>query len=141
MTYRRKIKMDIQLTSFILGICSVLVIAVSVVSVYAIVKVVNLNREVKDNGVWAILEFEKLTKDLDDRESSLARQIDETNKLIDSRCDKLYEKVMKNRNPRSEMFEMADKDGFRSGILQILNKEEEGNGLKDRILELINKTT
>lgn len=137
--------MDIQLASFILGIVSVLVIAMSVVSVYALVKVVKLRSDY--NGMCAFndkefrlmrtyndQEFENLKKELDNR-------IGITYRDMDSRCDKLYEKIMKNKNPRTEMFEMADKDGFRSGILQILNKDEEGNGLKDRILELINKTT
>jgi hypothetical protein len=133
--------MDIQLTSFILGIVSVLVIAVSVVSVYAIVKLVKLKNEFNSHMMWDVQENERLKNDLNNRELSLIQQIRDTNKLIDSRCDKLYEKIMKNRHPLKEMIGTAEENGFRSGILQILNKEEEGNGLKDRILELINKTT
>lgn len=141
MTYRRKIKMDIQLASFILGIVSVLVIAMSVVSVLAIVKVVKLKNDNNGMAAYVTQEFQKFRNDLDNRESSLNQSIIDLSKSVDSRCDKLYEKIMKNKNPRTEMFEMADKDGFKSGILQLLNKEDEGNGLKDRILELINKTT
>ena len=140
MTYRRKIKMDIQLTSFILGIVSVLVIAMSVVSVYALVKVVKLKNDNNGMAAYVTQEFIKFRNDLDNRESSIRQDIIDINKSVDSRCDKLYEKVMNNRSLRSKMCEMTDKDGFRSGILQILNKEEEGDGLKDRILELINKT-
>ena len=43
--------MEIQLTSFILGICSVLVIAIGIVSVYAIVKVMKLKEQVQNNGI------------------------------------------------------------------------------------------
>ena len=133
--------MDIQLTSFILGIVSVLVIAMSIVSVYAVSKVVKLKNEFNAHMMWDAQENERMRNDINNRETSITQLILDTNKLIDSRSDKLYEKIMKNKNPRTEMFEMADKDGFRSGILQILNKDEEGNNLKDRILQLINKTT
>ena len=133
--------MDIQVTSFILGMCAMLVTAVVVGSVFAVVKVVKVSEKVKTNGYWAMDEFEKLRKDLDDREASLARQIDDTNKSVDSRCDKLYEKIMRTRSPKNEVFQMADESGFKETLLKVLNKEEEGNGLKDRILQLINKTT
>jgi hypothetical protein len=125
LAYRRKIKMSIELTSFILGIISVLVIGVSVVSVVAIVKVMKLKEWLINTNV----EFERVRKTINDGNA-------ETFRLVDSRCDKLYEKIMKTKNP---VLEMADKDGFKSNLLQVLNKEDEGNDLKNRILQLINK--
>jgi hypothetical protein len=134
--------MEIQLTSFILGIVSVLVIAMAVVSVYSIVKVMKLKQYASNTQIWAAQEFERIRKDIDDRYNETIRGIDETNKSIDSRCDKLYEKIIKNKSPLKTMIERhpeLDNDEFKSGILQILNKEDEGNDLRNRILTLMNK--
>lgn len=124
--------MNIQLASFILGIVSVLVIAMSVVSVYAIVKIVKLKNDFNAHMMWAAQENERIRKDLNDRG-------DELDRAIDSRCDKIYEKIMKNKSPKNEVFEMTDNDGFKKSLLQVLNKEDEGNDLKNRILQLMNK--
>jgi hypothetical protein len=124
--------MEIQLTSFILGIVSVLVIAVSVVSVVAIVKVMKLKADCTGVNIWASQEFESLKKEID-------HKIGNTYKDMDSRFDKFYEKIMKNKSPKNEVFEMADKNGFKESLLQVLNKEDEGNDLKNRILQLMNK--
>jgi len=80
--------MEIQLASFVLGMSLVLVIAMAIVSVYAIVKVMRLNKTVYDNGIWASQEFENLKKDLDNR-------IGNTYRDMDSRLDKLYSKIIK----------------------------------------------
>jgi hypothetical protein len=126
--------MDIQVTSFILGIVSVLVIAMAVVSVVAIVKVMKLKLDHNNLSIWSNQEFESLKKEID-------HKIGNTYKDMDSRFDKFYEKIMKNKSPKNEVFEMADKVGFKENLLQVLNKEDEGNDLKNRILQLINKTT
>jgi hypothetical protein len=60
----------------------------AIVSVYAIVKVMRLNKTVYDNGIWASQEFENLKKDLDNR-------IGNTYRDMDSRLDKLYSKIIK----------------------------------------------
>jgi hypothetical protein len=78
------------------------------------------------------VEKEKDTADLDHKIGIIYRD-------MDSRFDKFYEKIMKNKSPRTEVFEMADKNGFRESLLQVLNKEDEGNDLKNRILQLMNK--
>lgn len=130
--------MDIQITSFILGMYTVLMVALVSGSVYAIVKVIKLRRELEETHMAFNNEIERVTKDREDEMASVYGLIDNTTKSIDSRYDKLYEKIMKYQTPKNRVFEMADKDGFKSGILQVLNKENEGNDLKDRILQLIN---
>ena len=131
--------MDIQLTSFILGMSLVLVIAMAAVSVYAIVKVVKLKNDHNSFCMWSSQEFDKLRKENETKDTELEHKIGIVYRDIDSRLDKLYEKIMKNKNPRAEVFEMADKPGFKETLRSILNKEEEGNELKNRILELMNK--
>lgn len=135
--------MSIELTSFILGICSVLVIATAVVSVYALVKVIKLKQWVMNLNISTAQEFERVRKDNKDLDGTICRHIDDTSKLIDSRCDKLYEKIIRNKYPLKTMIERhpeLDNDEFKTGIQQILDKEDEGNDLKNRILQLINKT-
>lgn len=134
--------MEIQLTSFILGMGLVLVIAVAVVSVVAIVKVMRLNKTVYNNAVWANTEFENTRKVFDTKDLELDHKIGNIYRDMDSRIDKLYEKIIKNKSPLKTMIERhpeLDNDEFKSGILQILNKEDEGNDLKNRILQLMNK--
>lgn len=80
--------MDIQLTSFILGIVSVLVIAVSIVSVYAMVKVMKFKSAHSGLSIWVSQEFESLKKDID-------HKIGNTYRDMDSRFDKQYRKIIK----------------------------------------------
>jgi hypothetical protein len=129
--------MDIQ--SFILGMSLVLVIAMAVVSVYAIVKVMKLKADLMGLNIWSNQEIENLKKQFGTKDMALDYKIGNIYKDMDSRLDKLYEKIMKNKSPKNEVFEMADKDGFKKSLLQVLNNEDEGNDLKNRILQLMNK--
>ena len=131
--------MDIQLTSFILGMSLVLVIAMAAVSVYAIVKVVKLNNDHTGLSMWSSQEFDKLRKENETKDMELDHKIGIIYRDIDSRLDKLYEKIMKTKSPKNEVFEMADKDGFKDTLLKVFRNEDEGKDLKNRILELMNK--
>jgi hypothetical protein len=127
--------MEIQLASFILGICSVLVITMGIISVYVVVKVMRLKDDYKNLSIWVSQEFENLRKERDVHEN-------DTNKAIDSRCDKLYEKIMKDKYPLKMMIGRhpeLDNDEFKSGIIKMLDEDNE-NDLNNRIRELIKKT-
>lgn len=80
--------MNIELTSFILGIVSVLVIAVSIVSVYAMVKVMKFKSDHSGLSIWVSQEFESLKKEID-------HKIGNTYRDMDSRFDKQYSKIIK----------------------------------------------
>lgn len=131
--------MDIQLTSFILGMSLVLVIAMAAVSVYAIVKVVKLKNDHNSLSMWSAQEFDKLRKVQETKDMELDHKIGNVYRDMDSRLDKLYEKVMKTKSPKNEVFQMADESGFKETLLKVFKNEEEGNGLKNRILEIMNK--
>ncbi len=72
--------------SFILGIASVVVIATAVVAVYAFVKVSKANRN-----------FDNLCRELDTTRQDLyrytAERVDDVIRMLDSRCDKLENKL------------------------------------------------
>lgn len=131
--------MEIQLTSFILGMSLVLVIAMAAVSVYSIVKVMKLKHDLINQNNWIVQVFETQRVEKEKDTADLDHKIGIIYRDMDSRFDKFYEKIMKNKSPRTEVFEMADKNGFRESLLQVLNKEDEGNDLKNRILQLMNK--
>ena len=131
--------MEIQLTSFILGMSLVLVIAMAVVSVYSIVKVMKLKHDLINQNNWIVQVFETQRVEKEKDTADLDHKIENIYRDMDSRLDKLYEKIIKNRSPKNEVFEMADKDGFKKSLLQVLNNEDEGNDLKNRILQLMNK--
>jgi trans-2-enoyl-CoA reductase len=131
--------MEIQLTSFILGMSLVLVIAMAVVSVYTIVKVMKLKNETQGFIAWVNQEFAKLRTDHENQGLDYSHKIENTYRDMDSRLDKLYEKVMKTKSPKNEVFQMADESGFKETLLKVFKNEEEGNGLKNRILEIMNK--
>jgi hypothetical protein len=72
--------------SFILGIASVVVIATAIVAVYAFVKVNSVNRN-----------FDNLCRELDTTRQDLyrytAERADDIIRMLDSRCDKLENKL------------------------------------------------
>lgn len=87
--------MDIQ--SFILGACAVLVVASVTVGVVAFFKAMNLKKELDDSRNYAFTGIEAANKyresDVNDLHQALGREIDELHKTIDSRCDKLDNKI------------------------------------------------
>lgn len=93
-----------ELLSFSLGIAFVVVIAVTIVAVYAFVKVTNIRREL--DNVYNIINTEidnqnRLREDLqrhvdttiDNVYSSLDEKADLINRIMDSRLDKLENKI------------------------------------------------
>jgi hypothetical protein len=116
--------MEIQLGSFILGMSLVLVIAMAAVSVYAIIKVVKLKNDYNGHCMWSAQEFERIRKQISDNHDEAFRAIDETNKSIDSRSDKLYDKVMKERSAVVKLMKDNDEDvDWKNRVLEIMNKE------------------
>jgi biopolymer transport protein ExbB/TolQ len=110
--------MEIQLTSFILGIVSVLVIAVSIVSVYAMVKVMKLKADVTNVNIWVSQEFENLKKEID-------YKIGNTYRDMDSRFDKFHEKINK------------EQSSSKSDLKREINEEREE--WKNRVLEIMKR--
>ena len=89
--------MDIQ--SFILGMGAMLVVALVIGSVFPVVKVIKFGKEFREVQIWTTHEFENVKKDIEKREQRLYRRTDDIEKMIDSRCDKLYDKILKDVSP------------------------------------------
>jgi uncharacterized protein YoxC len=87
--------------SFILGVSSVVVIAIAVVAVVGFFKVKSVEREINEYRRSFTVEFDNTTKDIHDTlnhtNDSLHRRIDNTEREIcsqlDSRLDKLETKL------------------------------------------------
>lgn len=88
--------------SFILGMSAAVVIALVIGSVVALVKVLKISKNFNDVQIWISHEFENVKKDMDKREQQLYRRCDDIEKLIESRSDKLYDKVMKEIRPNKQ---------------------------------------
>jgi len=96
--------MDIQ--SFILGMGAVLVIAVAIGSVFAVIKVIKIGEEFREIQLWINQEFEK-GKDRERQEKMIiGNQFQEVYRTLDSRCDKLYEKILKEQNPKNRILQL-----------------------------------
>jgi hypothetical protein len=96
--------MDIQ--SFILGVGVMLVIALVIGSVFSVVKVIKLGKEFRDVQVWINQEFENQKKVGEQQIMIVNNQINEVYRTIDSRCDKLYEKILKEQNPKNRILQL-----------------------------------
>ena len=85
--------MDVQ--SFILGMCAVLVIALVIGSVVALVKVIKLQKNFDEtsNGTFKLIEDEK--KEIVTMINEIHHRIDGVSKEIDSKYDKLQAKFSK----------------------------------------------
>jgi hypothetical protein len=67
----------------------------AIVSVYAIVKVMRLNKTVYDNGIWASQEFENLKKDLDNRIENIRIVCPNCEATLSTHCGKNVKKRKK----------------------------------------------
>ena len=73
--------------SFILGIAFVVVIAVAVVAVYAFVKVKRIEKEIESTQ-------RRIDRDVEYLHRSISDVTDEVLRIVDSRCDKLENKLI-----------------------------------------------
>ena len=73
--------------SFILGIAFVVVIVIAIVAVYAFVKVNKLKKELDDTQRDVSHNIEEVYRHLVDRAEEIIR-------MVDSRCDKLENKLI-----------------------------------------------
>ena len=74
-------------------------VALVIGSVFAVVKVIKFAKEFREVQIWTTHEFENVKKDIEKREQQLYRRTDDIEKMIDSRCDKLYDKILKDVSP------------------------------------------
>ena len=85
--------MEIQ--SFILGMCTVLVIALAIVGVVALIKVIGVKKRLEETISNIDINFSNFEKDVDGRIKDVYMSIDDNNRTIDSRFDKLHDKFSK----------------------------------------------
>lgn len=121
-----------EIGTFILGMVTMLLIAAVISGVIAVVKVMKISKNIESLDTWTSQRFENVNNEFEKQKMIIKNQLDDIYRTIDSRNDKLYEKVTKHKP------EEAD-DGFKKTLLQVLNNEDEGNDLKKRILQLMNK--
>jgi predicted Holliday junction resolvase-like endonuclease len=79
-----------EILSFILGIAFVVVIAMSIVAVYAFVKVNKLRKELDEMQ-------RDICQNLEEVYRQMAQRNDEIIRTLDSRCDKLENKLTNNK--------------------------------------------
>jgi hypothetical protein len=115
LTYRRKIKMTIDLQSFILGMGLVLVIALVVVSVIALIKVMRLEKDGNNIAIGTQQQLDNIHKAIDVRNNEIQNQIGNVYKDMDSRFDKLANKV--------KTASQEDREEWKNRILEIMRKE------------------
>jgi len=100
--------MDIQ--SFILGMCAVLLIALVIGSVVALVKVLRLEKNSNNINIGFQQQIDLLKRDCESNDEVLAtqlgQQINQVYQDIDSRMDKLYNKILKESNPKERILQM-----------------------------------
>ena len=85
--------MEIQ--SFILGMSTVLVIASVIVGVVAFFKVIKLKKNAEGDIEGIHQTIENILSEHENDKKEIYQSIDDTNKEIDSRCDKLQAKISK----------------------------------------------
>lgn len=85
--------MDIP--SFLLGIGVVLVIGLCVGSIIALVKVIKVTKYSQNLQASVGIQFGEVDKKINDNFAELQRQVDDVNKKVDSRYDKLDDKIKK----------------------------------------------
>lgn len=96
--------MEIQ--SFILGMSAMLVIALVIGSVFAVVKVIKISKKFNEIQIWVNHEFQNFRKENELAMFGTNQQIQEVYRTIDSRCDKLYEKILKEQNPKNRILQL-----------------------------------
>ena len=83
--------------SFILGIAFVVVIVTAIVAVYAFVKVNKVNKIVEQNEQTLSREIELIHRITSDNQNAIYRDManrtDDIVRILDSRCDKLENKL------------------------------------------------
>ena len=76
--------------SFVLGMASVVVIAVAIVAVYAFVKVRQVRQELQDTQLTLSSEIERVYRNMHDDKTNM-------HSSLDSRLDKLESKLTNNK--------------------------------------------
>lgn len=103
--------MDIP--SFLLGMGVVLLIALTIGSVIALVKVIKVAKYSQNLQSNVGIQFGEVDKKINNNFAELQRQVDDVNKKVDSRYDKLDDKIKK---------ELLDPDRV-GRIRQLISKE------------------
>ncbi len=80
--------------SFVLGMASVVVIAVAIVAVYAFVKVNKVKKELLDTQQTMSRDFEYAYRIINEEANSLHKRIDETERNIYSQMDSRFDKLI-----------------------------------------------
>ena len=83
--------------SFILGIASVVVIAVAVVAVYAFVKVNKVKEELEQFQISQSHEIERFYRDMHEQISNVNRRLLETEQGIYSQMDSRFDKLIQRK--------------------------------------------
>lgn len=107
--------MEIQLTSFILGMSLVLVIALVIVSIIALVKVMRLEKNGHNIDIGFQQQIDDLHKKFEVKNNEIQNQIGNVYKDMDSRFDKLHNKV--------KTVSQEEREEWKKRILEIMRKE------------------
>lgn len=102
--------MQVEFLSFILGICVVLMVAMAAGSIFAIVKVIKVDKQVTGNVWRSNEEFDKVKDEFEKVRKEIEVDQNEIYRTIDSRSDKLYEKIAKDLNPKHRILQLINND-------------------------------
>ena len=103
--------MTIDLLSLILGMGLVLVIAFAIGGVVALVKVTRLERNSNNIGIGTQQQLDNIYRHIDDKTTEIEHQFGNLYKDMDSRFDKMYNKIMQDTNPKHRILNMIKPGG------------------------------
>ena len=86
-----------ELLSFVLGIASVVVIALAIVTVYALVKVNKVNKELEQTQLSFSRETETIYRNMHEEISACNRRLIETEQGIYSQMDSRFDKLIQRK--------------------------------------------
>jgi len=99
-----------DILSFILGMCAVLVIVLAIGGVVALFKVLRLEKTFNNISIGFQQQIDLLKKDNESGESfimtNINQHINEIYKDMDSRLDKMYNKILRDTNPKERILQM-----------------------------------
>ena len=100
--------MTIDIQSLILGMGLVLVIAFAIGGVVALVKVIRLERNSNNIGFGTQQQIDGLHTHLNTKMNEIQNQFGGVYKDMDSRIDKIYNKIMQETNPKHRILNMIN---------------------------------
>ena len=100
--------MTIDLLSLILGMGLVLVIAFAIGGVVALIKVTRLERNSNNIGIGTQQQLDNIYRHIDDKTTEIEHQFGNLYKDMDSRFDKMYNKIMQETNPKDRILSMIN---------------------------------